>query len=268
MKKILSLVMCLGLVFILASCSRINSNKLDRIKEKGIITIATNAPYPPYEFYDTRNGKQVLVGYDIDLANEITKELGVKIEWKDIAFDALIPSLASEQVDLVLAGLVPTEDRSKMVDFSTLYNQSGTVALAKKEKIDKVCNFNDLIGKKIVVQSGTTQLDQANMVKDAKILSLPLVSDTVTAITTGQADVLFISKVSANNIVASNSDLTYHELNGFDASKMIDGAAVGVAKGNKDVLDFVNKVIENLKNNGSLDKMFEENSKLWNEINN
>ena len=120
MKKVLSLLLVIGLMFSVSGCSSNEepTGKLAAIQEAGKIVIGTNSGYPPYEFYDTRDNKKELIGVDIDLGNMIGEELGVEVEWKDMDFDALIPQLMAGNIDIILAGMVDTPERAENVDFT------------------------------------------------------------------------------------------------------------------------------------------------------
>ncbi|MDF9866595.1 ABC-type amino acid transport substrate-binding protein [Bacilli bacterium PM5-3] len=268
MKKLLGLM--LGLLIVLTGCggsSDDQGKKLDQIKENGTIVIGTNSGYPPYEFYDTTGGKKTLAGYDIDLGNAIGKKLGVKVEWKDMDFDALVPSLASGQIDIVLAGMVDTEERREAVDFTEAYYNTQTVAVAPKEKLDSLNSADKLNGKKIVVQVGTTQADAASGVKGVEVTTLPGVSDTIANLTSGQSDVLFIAEVSAKNIVAKYPDLAYSVVEGIDDKLMFDGASIALEQKQNALKSELDALIKELKDSGELDKMFNKNVELFDKIN-
>ncbi|WP_423363125.1 ABC transporter substrate-binding protein [Mycoplasma sp. P36-A1] len=259
----LAMVFALLTLFVTGcSSSTTTTDKVAKIKEAGVIKIGTNSGYPPYEFYLTEDGKKELAGYDVDIANAVAKELGVKVEWVDTDFDALVPSLMTDKFDIVLAGMVNTEERQKSIDFSDDYYDSETVVVAPKDKIDEVKTAANLKGKKIVVQSGTTQVDAASAVEGATVNQLPSVTDTIANILSNQSDALFIAEVSAKNIVAQNSNLAYAKIEGVDEKLLKDGAAIGIKKGNDDLKTELNKIIKNLKDSGELDKMFIKNQKL------
>lgn len=268
MKKLLGLM--LGVLIVLTGCGGNDDSqgkKLEQIKEAGKIVIGTNSGYPPYEFYDTSGGEKKLVGYDVDLGNKIGEKLGVEVAWKDMEFDALIPSLSSGQVDIVLAGLVDTEERRKAVDFTEAYYNTQTVAVAPKDKIDSLNSAEELKGKKIVVQVATTQADAAGGVEGAEVITLPGVSDTIASLTSGQADVLFIAEVSAKNIVAKYPDYSYSPVENIDDKLMYDGASIAIEQNQNALKAELDAVIKELKDSGELDKMFNKNVELYDKIN-
>ena len=93
-----------------------------------VVKLGTNAAFPPFEYVE---GKDI-VGFDITMGQNIAKDLGVKLEVVDMAFDSLIPALASGAIDFIAAGMSVTEERKKNVDFSLPYYQSKQVIIVKK----------------------------------------------------------------------------------------------------------------------------------------
>lgn len=269
MKKLLGLLVMVVAVLSLSACSsdkKDSVDKLEQIKKAGVIKIGTNSGYPPYEFYDTRDGKKELVGYDIDLGNVIAKEIGVKAEFVDMDFDALIPSLLSGKIDIILAGMVENEERKKSVDFSIPYLEDKTVIVAKKDEVNSMKSVADLKGKTIVVQTATIQAAAAENFTDVNVVKLASVGDTIAYLTSGQAQGLLIAKVSANNIIKQFPDYSYVELEGVGESSE-DGGNVVVDKNQPQLLDKINEIIKGLEDKGELEKMFTENMDLYNKLN-
>ena len=116
-------------------------SSLEKIKASGKIILGTSADYPPYEFHALVDGKDTIVGFDIELAKEIAKDLGVELEIKDMSFDGLLAALVSGNVDMVISGMTPTEERRQNVDFSEIYYQAvhgAVIRVADEAKYGKV----------------------------------------------------------------------------------------------------------------------------------
>ncbi|HBG7721536.1 TPA: transporter substrate-binding domain-containing protein, partial [Clostridioides difficile] len=157
-KKLLSLGLVLGLTLSLVGCSGGGEKtKLEQIKDNGKLVVGTSAEFPPFEFHKVVDGKDSIKGFDIMLAEEFAKELGVKVEIKDMSFDGLIGALNADQVDIVLAGMSPTPEREKSVDFSELYYLSRNAVIVKDADIDKVKTEDDLKKLRVGVQAGSIQ---------------------------------------------------------------------------------------------------------------
>ena len=161
-KNLITLSLILVLSISLCACGKKNtsSNKKDvltTIKENKKITLATSPDYPPFEFLISENGQSKIVGFDIELAKEIAKKIGVELEIKQMDFDALIPALKSGQVDMVITGMSPNEERKKSVDFSDIYFEGKNAVLVEEKNAKNFTDEQSLKDKKIGVQKGSTQ---------------------------------------------------------------------------------------------------------------
>ena len=118
-------------------------------KKENELVMVTEAGFAPYEYY--KDGQ--IVGVDIDIANDIAKELGKKLVVKDVAFDSIVNELKSGKADFAAAGMSITEERKKQVDFTIEYTTSNQVVVVRKDSA--LTNFSDIDGKRIAVQLGT-----------------------------------------------------------------------------------------------------------------
>jgi polar amino acid transport system substrate-binding protein len=125
------------------------------IKNKGTLTIATDASYAPNEF--STDGGKTFQGMDIDLGNAIGKVLGMQVKWVNSPFEGLIAGLAAGKYDLSISSFTDTAEREKTVDFVT-YFKAGTSIAVKKGNPLGIKGEADLCGKKVAAEKGTTQL--------------------------------------------------------------------------------------------------------------
>ena len=248
-------IMALGLV----SCGtndKGSESVLESIKEKGKVVVGLSADYAPYEFHIIENGQDKIVGFDVNLAEEIAKDLGVELEIKEMEFDSLITALPTGKVDLVISGMNPTEKRAETVDFSEIYYTSQHGILVRAEDADKYKNFEDLNGKKVGAQLGSTQAELAGeLIKDADLQLLSNVNNLIIELKTGKVDAIVMELPVAQLAVQNNPELAvgeevYEEESG--------GNAVAIKKGNEDLVEEVNKVIEKLTSDGTMDKFIQE----------
>lgn len=130
----------------------------DAIKSKGTLAVAADASYAPNEFIG-KDGKTV-EGADVDLANAIGKALGLKIDVRNAGFDSIIPGLAAKKYDLGMSSFTDTKERERTVDFVTYFN-AGTSFYTKASGGTDVTGLDDLCGKTVAVEKGTTQSDDA-----------------------------------------------------------------------------------------------------------
>ncbi|MBR5866998.1 MAG: transporter substrate-binding domain-containing protein, partial [Spirochaetaceae bacterium] len=124
MKKIIALLVVLALALPVIAAGQTDVSAMEKIKANGKIILGTSADYPPYEFHALIDGKDTIVGFDISIAEEIAKDLGVQLEIKDMNFDGLLAALVSGNVDFVISGMTPTEERKQNVDFSDIYYEA------------------------------------------------------------------------------------------------------------------------------------------------
>ncbi|TDT45650.1 ABC transporter substrate-binding protein [Fonticella tunisiensis] len=225
---------------------------VDKIKKSGKLVLGTSADYPPYEFHKEINGKDEIVGFDIEIAKEIAKDLGVELEIKDMKFDGLLAALQAGKIDLVIAGMTPTEERKKSVDFSNIYYKAEQAVIVRAEDKDKYKTTDDLKGKKIGVQKGTTQEQIAkDEIQNAQLKSLGKVTDLVLELQNKKVDALVVEHPVATSYVSKNAGMVISDVKFKDQDK---GSAVAIKKGSTDLVNAVNKTLERLNNEKLIDK--------------
>lgn len=230
------------------------------IKKQGKIIVGTSADYPPYEFHKEIDGKDTIVGFDIEIAKEIAKDMGVPLEIKEMEFGALLAGLKTGKVDFVISGMTPNEKRKLEVDFSELYYKAAQGVLVRAEDKDKIKAISDLKGKKIGAQQGSVQEDIAKeQLKDAELKTLTNVGDLILELKNKKVDAIVMELPVANAYILQNTDLI---VSAVKVQEDTGGSAVGIAKGNKELTDSINKTIAKIKASKQIDKFVEEASKL------
>ena len=231
MKKVIILIM---LLITLGGCKK-NTNELIMVTEAG---------FAPYEYYD---GGEI-VGVDVDIAKEIAKYLGKTLVVKDIAFDSIINEVKTGKADFGAAGISYSENRAKNVDFSINYSVSKQVVIVSNNS--NINNVNNISNKKIAVQLGsiadtfvTENFKNASIVRQKKYLA------AIEDLKAGKVDCVVMDELPAKEIVASNSGIKI-----LDGSLTNDSYGMVVKKGNKELLDAINTVLEKLKNEGKIDE--------------
>ena len=231
------------------------AGKLEKIKAKGKIVLGTSADYPPYEFHKEINGKDEIVGFDIDIAKAIAKDLGVELEIKDMKFDGLLAALVADDIDFIIAGMVPKEERKKSVDFSIPYYQAEQKILLKADIAEKVKSIADLKGLKIGAQKSTVQEEIATTkVEASEVKSLSKITDLVLELKNGKIDGIVLVAPVAAAYAKQNPDLVVPDIS-FGKE---DGVAVAVNKGNTDLLESIDSTLDKLMKDGSIDKFIGE----------
>lgn len=183
----------------------------ERVKTAGKIVFGTSADYPPFEFY---NSNFQLDGFDIAIAKELGKRLGVEVEFNDFAFSGLLDALQLGQFDAAIAAMSVTPDRQQAVDFTNLYFVGDDAALIRSNDDSTYRSATDFAGKKVGVEAGTTYQNWAqNSLVGAGIIpqgSLTPYSDTVSMIRdlrNGSIDVALIGRLPAIFITTRAQDL-------------------------------------------------------------
>jgi polar amino acid transport system substrate-binding protein len=143
-----------------------SDDSLERVKQAGKITIGIDDAFPPLEFRDEKNQ---LVGYDIDLSREAAKRLGVEAEWIPTDWNGVILALNSKKFDIIWSGMSMTAERAKQVDFSPAYLNEAQVVVVKA-KDDSIKTQEDLKGKIVGTQLGSTSEEAANKIEGLKEL--------------------------------------------------------------------------------------------------
>ncbi|WP_127532798.1 ABC transporter substrate-binding protein [Paenibacillus kobensis] len=251
MKKWLTVMLVSVLAVSLAACGK-SENKLDTIKKSGKIVLGTSADYAPYEFHKTTDGKDEIVGFDIAIAKRIADELGVELEIQDMKFDGLLLALNADKVDFVISGMTPTPDRAKNVDFTNIYYTAEQGVLVKKENAGSFHSFDDLKGKKIAVQKGSIQEGIAKEIEGAKLTSLSKISELVLELTSGRVDAVIAEKPVTELYAKNRSDIALADV--VVPGDEEGGSAIALKKKNKPLVDEVNKVLDEMKQDGSLDQ--------------
>lgn len=233
---------------------------LESIKSKGKLVVGTSADYPPFEFHKEIDGKDTIVGFDIKIAEEIAKDMGVELEIKDMAFDGLLVAEQANKIDLVLAGINPTDERKENADFSDVYYKSDSGFIVRKGEENTIKSLDDLKGKKIGVQTGSVQeaYAQENL-KDSKLKSLAKVTDLIVDLDSKKVDGILVNVPVAQINCEKNQKLGISTL----ILKDIEiGAAVAMKKNSSELQAQVNKTLKRLKDDGKIDEYVLEANKL------
>ena len=228
----------------------------------GKLTVATSPDFAPYEFYAIgEDGTPKLAGFDMDLAQYIADYLGLELEVVTVDFDGVISELQTKSVDLGMAGLSPDEKRMGIMDFSDLYYMGGQSLVTVKDNAEKYNSFEAINKPDVSVgaQVGSIQMDLANENSpEADIVGLPKVTDIISELLTGKMDAAYIETDVAKSYQKNYPDLEIV----CDVPYDTEGSAIGVAKGNEELLKAVNEAIADALEDGSMDKFIADATEL------
>lgn len=235
-----------------------STGTLEGIKKSGKLVVGTSADYPPYEFHAMIDGKDQIVGFDMNIAKAVADDLGVELEIQDLGFDAALQAVQTGLVDLGIGGINPTPDRQEAFEISDIYYTAEYVALISKEKMAEFNELSDLDGKEIGVQTASVQEGFVNEnLKPGSLLSLPKITDLVIQLNSGLIDAIILEKNVAESYVKANPELAMANID-FSNEDIEGGSAVIASKGNTELMAEVNKTLKRLIEDGSIDKWYLE----------
>ncbi|MBQ9642811.1 MAG: basic amino acid ABC transporter substrate-binding protein [Lachnospiraceae bacterium] len=211
----------------------------------GVLTMATNAYFPPYEYYEG----DAIVGIDAEIAAAVAEKLGLELKIEDMEFDSIITAVTAGKADMGLAGMTVTEERKQNVNFSDSY-ATGIQAVVVPEDSD-IATVDDLTGKKIGVQLGTTgDIYCSGDYGEENVEKFNKGNDAIMALVTGKVDAVVIDNEPAKSYVAANEGLKI-----LETEYAVEDYAACIAKENTALLDAVNAALAELKADGTLDQI-------------
>lgn len=213
----------------------------------GKLVMATNAEFPPYEYHE---GDSV-VGIDADIAAALAQELGMELVIEDMAFDSIIASVQTGKADIGLAGITVNEDRLQNVDFTDTYTQAAQVIIVKEDS--DVATPDDLTGKTVGVQLGTTGDILADDIADAAVERYNKGFEAVQALQQGKIDAVIIDREPARVFVAESEGLKL-----VDEEFTVEEYAIAVAKDNTELKDKLNEALKTLKESGKIQEIIDK----------
>ncbi len=250
MKKFVVMILVLSMLTCLfAGCAPAetpapgeNPYGLKTVKE-GFLTVITSPDYAPYEFYALdAEGNPSLAGFDMALAQYIADYLGLTLEVVPMSFNGIVGEMGAGSADLAIAGLSPDPERQSAMDFSDIYYEGKQAFVTVS---DKAAQFTDLASTNsaeftIAAQTGTIQMDlAAEFSPNAEMVSLTKATDIIAELVSGQLDGAYIEWDVAVAYQANYPELSIVCEVPYEA----EGNVIGVAKGNADLLKYVNEAL-------------------------
>ncbi len=225
------------------------------VVEAGKLHMSTNAAFPPYEMTTDDGGFE---GIDVEVADAIAQKLGLELVVDDMGFDAALTAVQTGQSDIAMAGITVTEDRLEVMDFSDSYATGVQVVIVREDSpiqtIDDLANA-EMIG----CQAATTGYIYASDTPENggygedHVTAYENGALAVMALVNGQIDAVIIDNEPAKAFVEANEGLKI-----LDTPWVEEEYAIGVAKGNTDLLDAINAVMEELKADGTFQSIVDK----------
>ena len=250
MKKLMAIVLAAVMVLgLFAACGKetVNDSGLKTV-EAGKLLMSTNAAFPPYEMTTDNGGFE---GIDVEIAGAIAEKLGLELEILDMDFDSALLAVNEGKSDIVMAGVSVTDDRLLVMDFSTSY-ATGVQVVIVKEGSDVTM---DNLGEKLIgTQRGTTgNIYASSDYGDDHVKAYDNGATAVNALLNDQVDCVIIDEAPAKEFVAANAGLTL-----LEGTWVEEQYAIGMDKGNTELLNAVNKALEELTADGTVQKIIDK----------
>ena len=215
----------------------------------GVLTVGTNAEFPPFEYVDD-NGEPD--GFDIALIKAIGEKLGVTVEVENMEFEALVSAIGSK-IDLAIAGMIVTDERQASVDFSNPYYDALQYVIVPEGS--EIASFDDLAGKNIGVQLGTTgDFIASDDVEGANVSQYNKGVDAVNDLLNGRVDCVIIDKNPAQ-VFETQFSGQIKALDGAQFGFEVENYAIALPKGDAALAQQVNKALEEIKADGTFDQL-------------
>ncbi|UVE17999.1 cystine ABC transporter substrate-binding protein [Pseudomonas sp. LS44] len=225
---------------------------LDAIKANGSIKVGLEGTYPPFNYQDE---KGQLSGFEVDFANALAKELGVKAEFQPTKWDGILAALESKRLDVVINQVTISEERQKKYDFSTPYTVSGIQALTRKDTAASITGAQSLAGKKVGVGLGTNYEQWLkDNVPDAVIKTYDDDPTKFQDLRVGRIDAILVDRLAAFEMVSKTGDQLALAGQAFSRQE----AGVALRKGNPALLAAINQAIAKLRADGTLTQLSEK----------
>lgn len=214
---------------------------LAEVQKAGRITIATEGQFAPFNFFDGSR----LTGFDVEVAELVTKKMGLAIDWKTLGFDALLTGLRQDRWDLVIASHGITEERAKAVTFTDPYYCSGGVIIALDPAIKSA---KDLAGKRVAVQTGTSYMQNVEKVAAIEEMkNFPSDMDARSALSSRRVDAWVTDRFVAKAVAQKNPGAGFH----LGELLFVERIAAAVAKGNQSLAAGWNQALAQVLADGS-----------------
>jgi polar amino acid transport system substrate-binding protein len=252
---ITSLLLIVMLAGALAACSAQEpASHMEAIREAGVIKVGTSADYPPFEYVDD-TGK--MVGFDIELMEEIAKRMNLTVEWTDMPFDSLIAAVQEGKIDMSISAFNYTEERDQTVDFTDAYFTTEDSFMVADTFTGTIANPEDVAAYKVGVQTGTTQDDwlttnlvDAGLLPEANLFRYDRVDQAALDLKNGRIDVLMADSVPAVAIAAQQGLVI--AWTGILSSGPVN---MVIPEGDAELASQLNTLIQQLRDQGVIDNL-------------
>lgn len=264
MKKLFCAALAAAMLMATMSGCGSSQNRLEKILESGKLVLATSPDFAPLEFEDLSSGEAQYVGSDIELAKYIAEKLGVELEISAMDFSAVQAAIPSGQADIAISGFAKTEERAQNMELSTPFNiteDGGQTVLVLKGEGANYTAAEDFSGLQIGAQNGSLQynLVSSQLPEDVEIVPVGSLNDGVLMLETGKIDALASDLSNAELLLESHDGI---ETTDFMFEYSSEGNVAAVKKGETELIEAVNEIIEEVNELGLYEQWKDEATEL------
>ena len=264
MKKLFCAALAAAMLMATMSGCGSSQNRLEKILESGKLVLATSPDFAPLEFEDLSSGEAQYVGSDIELAKYIAEKLGVELEISAMDFSAVQAAIPSGQADIAISGFAKTEERAQNMELSTPFNiteDGGQTVLVEKGQGANYTAAEDFSGLQIGAQNGSLQynLVSEQLPDDVEIVPVGSLNDGVLMLETGKIDALASDLSNAELLLESHDGI---ETTDFMFEYSSEGNVAAVKKGETELIEAVNEIIEEVNELGLYEQWKDEATEL------
>lgn len=264
MKKLFCAALAAAMLMATMSGCGSSQNRLEKILESGKLVLATSPDFAPLEFEDLSSGEAQYVGSDIELAKYIAEKLGVELEISAMDFSAVQAAIPSGQADIAISGFARTEERAQNMELSTPFNiteDGGQTVLVAKGQGANYTAAEDFSGLQIGAQNGSLQynLVSSQLPEDVEIVPVGSLNDGVLMLETGKIDALASDLSNAELLLESHDGI---ETTDFMFEYSSEGNVAAVKKGETELIEAVNEIIEEVNELGLYQQWKDEATEL------
>ncbi len=248
-KKLLMIVAMLLMFTTVSACSDEKVDSLERVKKEEKLTVVGSGGYPPFNYM--KDGE--VVGFDVEVGEEIAKRLGVKLNYVTSDWDGLVEGLRNKRYDGILGSMAITKDRLKVVNFTTPYYYSGAQLFVLKDS--KITKADEMKGKKIAVTTGS------NFVQDAKELGAEVAyyqddNATMMELINGRVDGVITDRLVGIN--AMNEMKEGEKIIMVDSLLRLESMGIAINKDDKELLKKIDEILEAMHEDGTMKAISEK----------
>lgn len=253
-RSVLLVLLMLSIICIGSGLALAGDDSLERIKEKGKFIVGLDDNFPPMGFRDEKGD---IVGFDIDLAKEAARKMGVEVEFKPVEWDGVIFSLKNGTIDVIWNGLTITEERAKQIAFTKPYLDNKQIIVVKKDS--DINSKADLAGKTVGLQLGSSSQSALNSEPDVveslkEVRTYPNNTEALMDLQIGRIDAVVVDEIVGRYYISKKPGV--YRILGEDFGK--ESYGVGVRKEDTSFLAELNKILDEMKADGTAKEISEK----------